>query len=717
MATSDTLIPGADHAALVPLGSHAGAPPILIKRPLTAIGSRKDAVRVHLDSSTVSKVHCVIVLNDWGCYVHDMGSRTHTWVNGKQVEDADLADGDLLRVGRFEFKYVAPTQVVARTPKPASDHLDVSTLSDPLAMPKRVVQIGRRAGSDLQLDDVKISNIHAILFDCNGMRFIRDLASRTGTWLDGKPIHQEPLYDGASIKLGATTLTYRQTPTEAPAQDRAQGSAATAPLTLQEATPTPNIGLDSAAELELADLGLDELELATDDTASRDTDSNDALADLRRNWQAPARHADAQPAKAPLADTPTDEKPQESSAAAIESPVADVVSDAAPAAPLPLADASSAEPVADLPPELPAAPAEPPAAIEPEPVIPPATADALPLEPLIADSDTEPADDLAAADALELDLEPLPTPESAVNAQPAETAEVSAPPTPAVSQPSDIDVPPPPVAAETVPSPEAALADLELDDLALDDLELDLDDVVEPLPSATLQEAPADSTAETLAETPASAEVEPEVESTPLADATVAADEDDDWADLDQPASDADAGLDLDAAIDTGIDRDLDAEDVDLEPHPPAPDVPAAKVPPAETPASKLPVPELPAAEIPPVKLPTAPTTPAAPFAEPPRPQPKPEPAFEVDAIDLSLDLDQPFETPDDATALAVDFGLDELDQGDEDDVHVGSDTPVVEAAEPSFDYESPTGGLASAARDHTTPGANTEDELEPVDL
>ncbi|MGN6724659.1 MAG: FHA domain-containing protein, partial [Tepidisphaeraceae bacterium] len=536
MATSDTLIPGADHAALVPLGSHAGAPPILIKRPLTAIGSRKDAVRVHLDSSTVSKVHCVIVLNDWGCYVHDMGSRTHTWVNGKQVEDADLADGDLLRVGRFEFKYVAPTQVVARTPKPASDHLDVSTLSDPLAMPKRVVQIGRRAGSDLQLDDVKISNIHAILFDCNGMRFIRDLASRTGTWLDGKPIHQEPLYDGASIKLGATTLTYRQTPTEAPAQDRSQGAAATAPLTLQEAAPTPNIGLDSAAELELADLDLDELELPSDDSANSDADSNDALADLRRNWQAPARHADAQPAKAPLADTPADEKPQESSPAAIESPVADVVSDATPAAPLPLADASTAEPVAEAPPELPAAPAEPPAAIEPEPVIPPATADALPLEPLAAESDielatepaTEPADDLTADDALALDLEPLPTPETAVNAQPAEIAEVSAPPTPAVSQPSDIGAPPPPVAAETVPSPEAALADLELDDLALDELELDLDDVVEPLPAAHLQDAPAESTADA----PASAEVEPEVESTPLADADVAADEDDEWIDL-----------------------------------------------------------------------------------------------------------------------------------------------------------------------------------------
>lgn len=210
MAESDTTTRSAGEARLIPQGSHTGRPPIPITRPATLIGSRKDVVRLHLDSSTVSNVHCVIVLNDWGCYIHDLGSRTHTWVNGQQVTDADLADGDKVQIGRFEFVYQAPARVVG-SPTPAPQvELDVSTLSDPLPITKRVVQIGRRRGSDLEFDEDKVSNIHAILFERNGRHYIRDIGSRTGTWLDGKPIHQERVADGAQIRIGSATITLNE---------------------------------------------------------------------------------------------------------------------------------------------------------------------------------------------------------------------------------------------------------------------------------------------------------------------------------------------------------------------------------------------------------------------------------------------------------------------------------------------------------------------------
>lgn len=194
-------------ARLVPQGSHAGASPILITRPATLIGSRKQVVRVHLDSSTVSNVHCAIILNDWGAYIHDLASRTHTWVNGQKVDDIDLNDRDQIQIGRFQFLYeVVNPSVVTAEPAPIIE-LEVPTLSDPLRMTKRVIQIGRRRGSDLEFEDEKVSNIHSIIFQRNGKYYVRDIGSRTGTWLNGKPIHQELLEDGTQIRIGSSVIT------------------------------------------------------------------------------------------------------------------------------------------------------------------------------------------------------------------------------------------------------------------------------------------------------------------------------------------------------------------------------------------------------------------------------------------------------------------------------------------------------------------------------
>ncbi len=209
MASGTSKSTPSGEARLIPLGSHANAAAIVIKRPATLIGSRKDIVRLHLESSTVSKAHCVIVLNDWGCYIHDLGSRTHTRVNDKPVTDVDLHDGDTIQIGRFEFRYEGPDRP-ARARRAPKGEIDVSTLTDALPLTKRVIQIGRRRGSDLEFDDDRVSNIHAIIFERNGRRYIRDVGSRSGTWLDGKPVHQEPLRDGSVLKIGSATITLNE---------------------------------------------------------------------------------------------------------------------------------------------------------------------------------------------------------------------------------------------------------------------------------------------------------------------------------------------------------------------------------------------------------------------------------------------------------------------------------------------------------------------------
>lgn len=323
MPHSDSIQPAGDYPALVPLGSHAAIAPIPLKRPITLIGRRKEVVRLHLESSTVSKAHCAIVLNDWGCYIHDLGSRTHTWVNGQQITDADLADGDVVQIGRFQFKYVAARKVSPKTEALAGE-LVVSTLTDSLPVNTRVFRIGRRPSCDLQFDEPKVSNIHALLFACNGQWIVRDLASRTGVWLGGQPVRQAEIDDGSRLKIGSAVITFRHRHLDFEADDGADDDVA-APLTLGEALPAitaepaddfasppahdslagalnfapapvppqpieqPLALADPVAEFPAQPLPPELVDdFAGDEIPGDDIPSADALASLRRGWRAPA---------------------------------------------------------------------------------------------------------------------------------------------------------------------------------------------------------------------------------------------------------------------------------------------------------------------------------------------------------------------------------------------------------------------------------------------
>jgi len=74
-----------------------------ILRETTLIGS-SEPCHVQLRSEDVSPVHCVITLDSGRLRVRDLRSKTGTQVNGKPVSVKTLADGDTLRIGRFEAR-------------------------------------------------------------------------------------------------------------------------------------------------------------------------------------------------------------------------------------------------------------------------------------------------------------------------------------------------------------------------------------------------------------------------------------------------------------------------------------------------------------------------------------------------------------------------------------------------------------------------------------
>jgi ABC transport system ATP-binding/permease protein len=56
-----------------------------------------------VDAALVSRVHCRLTATRDGVEVEDLKSTNGTFVNGKRVKHARLANGDRLRVGRVEM--------------------------------------------------------------------------------------------------------------------------------------------------------------------------------------------------------------------------------------------------------------------------------------------------------------------------------------------------------------------------------------------------------------------------------------------------------------------------------------------------------------------------------------------------------------------------------------------------------------------------------------
>src|SRR5215212_1590188 len=151
--------------ALLPQGALAGKPPIPLARPATLVGSRQTA-HLRLHSSTVSKAHALILSDGGKVHVRDLNSRTKVFVNGKQIKQADLREGDQIKIGRFVFRFTAGPQIqsTARRRTLAAAQLQTDA-GDSLPLNQRVIVIGQRQGADLVIPGETVSTTHAAIFD------------------------------------------------------------------------------------------------------------------------------------------------------------------------------------------------------------------------------------------------------------------------------------------------------------------------------------------------------------------------------------------------------------------------------------------------------------------------------------------------------------------------------------------------------------------------
>jgi pSer/pThr/pTyr-binding forkhead associated (FHA) protein len=87
-------VQGSDRALLIALGGEA----MHIGRGLAA--------DLHLDESSVSRRHAILVSRPSGARILDDRSSNGTFVNGRRVQQADLRNGDVIVLGRVVLRYI-----------------------------------------------------------------------------------------------------------------------------------------------------------------------------------------------------------------------------------------------------------------------------------------------------------------------------------------------------------------------------------------------------------------------------------------------------------------------------------------------------------------------------------------------------------------------------------------------------------------------------------
>jgi pSer/pThr/pTyr-binding forkhead associated (FHA) protein len=90
---------------IVKRGPNAGSK-FFLDSDSTEIGRHPDS-EIFLDDITVSRRHAEIRRDTGSFSLHDVGSLNGTYVNRERVEEADLATGDEIQIGKFKLVFLA----------------------------------------------------------------------------------------------------------------------------------------------------------------------------------------------------------------------------------------------------------------------------------------------------------------------------------------------------------------------------------------------------------------------------------------------------------------------------------------------------------------------------------------------------------------------------------------------------------------------------------
>ena len=105
-----------------------------LQKPDTRIG-RGNANELVIDSERVSRLHAVVTVDETFATITDLNSSNGTFVNGARIQSKVLANGDSVRIGDCEMRFLAADRDV--TPDEALRLMTISDLPVDLHEPSR----------------------------------------------------------------------------------------------------------------------------------------------------------------------------------------------------------------------------------------------------------------------------------------------------------------------------------------------------------------------------------------------------------------------------------------------------------------------------------------------------------------------------------------------------------------------------------------------------
>jgi pSer/pThr/pTyr-binding forkhead associated (FHA) protein len=98
-------LPAGEGMVWVKRGPNAGSR-FVLDREVTMAGRHPDS-DIFLDDITVSRRHAEFARTEHGYVVRDVGSLNGTYLNRERIEEAELANGDEVQIGKFKLVFLA----------------------------------------------------------------------------------------------------------------------------------------------------------------------------------------------------------------------------------------------------------------------------------------------------------------------------------------------------------------------------------------------------------------------------------------------------------------------------------------------------------------------------------------------------------------------------------------------------------------------------------
>ncbi len=81
-----------------------------LDKPELILG-RSDSTNIQIDQESASRQHAKVLTDNGRAKLYDLGSTNGTFVNDQRIENVELRDGDLVRIGQTIFKYLSGSNI------------------------------------------------------------------------------------------------------------------------------------------------------------------------------------------------------------------------------------------------------------------------------------------------------------------------------------------------------------------------------------------------------------------------------------------------------------------------------------------------------------------------------------------------------------------------------------------------------------------------------